>query len=148
MAVNVRKAKGRSTSYSFVSVPKHILESEEYAELGAYAVKLLLDLYAQYNGKNNGDFCAAWSVMKNRGWRSKATLDRSIKELKRTGFILLTRQGGKHKAALYAVTFKKVNECKGKIDIKETREAPDSWKFKNRFATPNVYQCTPNMGQL
>jgi len=31
------------------------------------------DLGRQYNGKNNGDLCATWSMMAKRGWSSRST---------------------------------------------------------------------------
>jgi hypothetical protein len=128
MASKREKIKGRRESGQFLNIPTQIPLSNQYANLGAWSVKLLIDLYTQYNGSNNGDLCAAFSMMKKRGWRSKGTLSNALTELTNAGFILKTRQGGKHKASLYAVTFRAIDECKGKLDIDPTPVPPNTWK--------------------
>lgn len=112
-------------------MPKAILESEEYARLTAYEVKLLMDLFSQFNGRNNGDFHCAWRLMRRRGWRSQDTLNRALSGLIELGFIVKTRQGGKHKCSLYAVTWLPIHDCSGKLDISPTMAAPGTWKNKN-----------------
>lgn len=126
------KAKGRRETGFFAAVPHVILESEEYAELTAPAVKALLDLFAQYRGSNNGDLTAAWRIMKERGWRSKDSLYRALRELLNGGWIVKTRQGGKHKCSLYAVTWKAIDACGGKLDVAPTVIPLNTWKNKNR----------------
>ncbi len=128
MPLSRRKAKGRRNSGSFVAMPHAILESNSYAKLSAPAVKLMLDLYGQYKGSNNGDFAMAWSMMSKRGWRSKDTLYRGRDELLDKGFIIQTRQGGKHRCSLYAVTWKPIDDCNGKLDCSSTRTALGYWK--------------------
>ena len=120
------RVKGRREGGSFVSLPHACLRHENYILLGAYAVKLLIDLYSNYNGSNNGDFCCTWSMMKKRGWRSESTLNSARKELLHYGWILCGRQGGRNMASLYAVTFQSIDECKGKLDLRETVTAPAS----------------------
>jgi hypothetical protein len=44
-------------------------------------------------------------MMKERGWKSKDTLEKARKELLAGGWISLTRQGGLHVPSLYGVTF-------------------------------------------
>ena len=126
--------RGRRESETFIMLPKSCLEHENYISLSPYAVKLLIDLYKNYNGRNNGDFCATWSMMKERGWRSESTLNKSLKELLHYGWIICSRQGGRHKASLYAVTFRSIDECKGKLDIKETAVSPGYWKEKEKLS--------------
>ncbi len=77
-------------------MPHQVLECEPYTKLSGKSVKLLMDLFAQYRGNNNGDLGMAWKVMEAKGWRSRDALDRARKELLENGFIMLTRQGGKH----------------------------------------------------
>ncbi len=125
-----KKMKGRQESAPFVALPVHILESEQYSRLSAHGVKLLIDLLSQFKGNNNGDLCAAWGLMQTRGWRSSGTLHRALKELLDTEFIQTTRQGGRHKASLYAVTWKPIDDCKGKLDIAPTRVASNAWREK------------------
>jgi hypothetical protein len=136
MARNRIKAKGRSETGFFVAMPKTILESEEYAGLSAHEVKLLIDLYAQYNGRNNGDFNCTWSLMEKRGWHSEDTLHRALKGLIEHGWIIRTRQGGKNRCSLYAVTWLRIDECGGKHDQRATVTAPGTWKNKTVLREP------------
>ncbi len=122
------KAKGRRDSGSFASVPHAVLECEAYTRLGGWAVRLLLDLYSQYRGKNNGDLSMVWSLMNSKGWRSKDTLYNARDELIENGFVVLTRQGGKHRCNLYAVTWKPVDECGDKLDWPSSPVALGWWK--------------------
>jgi hypothetical protein len=131
MALTRVKSKGRKANGSYVQLPHAIFQSAEYAELNAHAVKLLIDLFIQYRGDNNGDFTAAWSVMRQRGWLSKETLYRAISTLTERGWIIKTRQGGKHVCSLYGVTWLPIDECNGKLDIKPTRIALGTWKRSN-----------------
>lgn len=105
-----------------------VIRSHVYANLSAYAVKLLNDLLSQYYGSNNGDLCATFSVMQKRGWKSKGTLNRAVKELLDAGFIEISRQGGRHLCSLYALTFYAVDECKGKLDISPTSTPKSLWR--------------------
>src|SRR3989344_5142941 len=104
MARSRLKAKGRADFGSFVALPHAILESQEWAALTAFEVKLLLDVYGQYNGTNNGALAAAWTLVRPRGWRSESTLNRALRGLLDKGFLLKTRQGGKHRCSFFAVT--------------------------------------------
>lgn len=86
-------------------------------------MKLLIELMKQYNGYNNGDLCLAYSLMSNRGFKSKATLHNKIKELLAADLIIVTRTGGKNKAQLYALIWIDINECRGKqLEIGPTKK--------------------------
>lgn len=122
------KKKENKINFSFVPAPREILLSGQYADLSAKAIKMLFDLYVQYNGKNNGDFCATWSVMEKRGWKSRDTLGKALKELEGKGFIEKTRQGGTNRCNFYAVSWLPINECGGKLDCRETRVASNDWR--------------------
>src|SRR5438094_3976332 len=100
----------------FVALPQAVLRSDEFARLSPFAVKLMTDLLSQYRGDNNGDLCVAWTVMSQRGWRSRDSLGKGLKELLAADFIVVTRQGGRHRASLYAVTFYEIDWCGGKLD--------------------------------
>ena len=123
-----RKAKGRGDRGSFVALPHALLESESYSRLSSSAVKLMLDLYCQYKGQNNGDFSMVWSIMRKRGWRSKETLYRARDILLENGIIVQTRQGGKHQCSLYAVTWQPINDCGGKLEHPSSQVALGYWK--------------------
>ncbi len=72
--------------------------------------------------------CATWKLMKARNWRSKDTLNKALRELLDTGFIECTRQGGRHKASLYALTWLPIDECNGRLDVAPSRVASNRWK--------------------
>lgn len=122
----------------FAGIPVRVMETRKYANLGAWAVRLLLEFARQYKGQkfgNNGDLSCAWSDMKERGWHSKGTLSRAVRELQEAGFIVRTRMGWKNRCALYAITWQPIDEC---IDRKTQRSkleemnptvvAPGTWK--------------------
>ena len=119
---------GRKESGSFVMLPHTVLEHENYARRSHRAIRLLIDLYGQYRGNNNGDLCLAWTIMTKKGWKSKDQLHKAKKELLDSGWIIVTRQGGRNKCSLYAVTFKSIDYCNGKLDVKETHAALGDWK--------------------
>lgn len=122
------RTKNRSESGSFLSIPHAVLRSSNYVSLSSHAIKLLLDLGTQYNGKNNGDLCATWSMMQLRGWKSQDTLHRAIKQLISKGMIVKSRQGGRHLPSLYALSWKGIDDCGGKLEILSTPVPPGNWK--------------------
>ncbi|MDP5009083.1 MAG: hypothetical protein NWQ13_08915, partial [Glaciimonas sp.] len=77
----------------FVAMPRAMLNHLNFRSLGGNASKLLMNIAAQYNGKNNGDLSAAWADMKTYGWKSQDTLNKAKKELLAKGFIAETRKG-------------------------------------------------------
>lgn len=129
------KAKGRSDKrVSYAGVPREVMETRKYSELSGWGAKLLLDLAYQFRGANNGDLQCAWSVMSRRGWKSKGTLDRALRELLACGFIEQTRQGGKHRCSLYALTWREIHEVLDsktklhKLDVPPTRTQSRTWR--------------------
>lgn len=128
------KAKGRADEGSFMRLPHSVVSTRKYANLSGWAVRLLIDLFAQFRGKNNGDLCAAWSVMRERGWRSKGTLTDATAELLDAGIIIKTQQGGRHRPSLYGVSWLAIDECRDsrtkahKLDHPPTNVAPGTWK--------------------
>lgn len=87
------KYKKGQLPYEFVAIPKDVLLSPEWQALGPSAMRLALDLMAQYTGKNNGRLCAAWEALKRQGWRSETTLIKAKRELLECSFVVHTRQG-------------------------------------------------------
>lgn len=59
---------------------------------------------------------------------SSRAVKAAIKELKDTGFITVSRQGGKNRCSLYALTFFAVDDCGGILDIPATHTFTDDWK--------------------
>jgi hypothetical protein len=83
--------------------------------------------------------------MQKRGWKSKATLDKAIKELVKENLIILSRQGHFRKpfdrCSLYAITWKAIDECPGKeLELGPTRIPPR--KFSTEKAFHNKKQGT------
>lgn len=122
------KFKSRRDSGAFMRFPTEVLDSPKYRALSFKARALLLDLGAQFRGRNNGDLAAPWSWMKNRGWKSKDTLRRALLELLAAGMIEQTRQGGLHCASLYAFTWLPIDECGGKLDVSACAIASGLWR--------------------
>lgn len=116
-------AKGRRINGKFLAIPEVVYNHPDYIRLSNSAKALLVDLLTQYNGHNNGDLCAAEKLMKVRGWKSNSQRNKALKELLKNEILLLTRQGGKKIASLYAITWRPIDECKDKISIKPTKKA-------------------------
>ncbi|MDN5870458.1 MAG: hypothetical protein L0H73_07030 [Nitrococcus sp.] len=124
-------------SSKFAGIPLEVIKTRKYATLTAWAVKLLLELAAQYNGpgSNNGDLSAPFNKrMHRQGWKSKGTLHRALKELLAIGFVIQTRQGGRNQCSLYALSWQAVDECIDrktglpKHDARPTITAPGTWR--------------------
>lgn len=123
----IKKSGRRKGAGPFAGVPHRVIDSENYALLGAWEVKLLLEFARQYNGKNNVDFSATFSQKRKMGWASPGTLNKAIKNLVRYGFIVKTRQGGKNQCCLYALTWVAIDDCKGKLDVSPTITPLNLW---------------------
>lgn len=124
-----KKMKGRQENGRFTMFPHAVLNAPNFLKLSAHACKLLFDLAVQTRGNNNGDLCAAWTVMHPRGWKSHETLEKAIRDLEHFGFLERTRQGGRNKPNLYALTWEKIDHCDGKLDARTlTGVAPGLWK--------------------
>jgi hypothetical protein len=150
-------AKGRRKTKPFLALPRDLLESENWKQASHKAKVLIIDVASQYRGNNNGDLCAAMTVMKPRGWKSESSMREALAELLHYGFLEKTRQGGKHKASLYAITWAPIDECKGKLEVPSTKVATNAWKEpkppfvpkrkKNSLPLGSA-QCTPTVGAI
>lgn len=122
------RTKHKQTA-SFAGIPRVVMECPDYINLSGSAVRLLNEMAYQFKGRNNGDLCPAWTLMKERGFRSKATLTKAIKELVAAEMIMLTRQGQfiRNKAGLYALTWQPIHECTGK----QLDESPTQKPLRN-----------------
>ena len=129
------KIKGRKESGQYMTIPYCVLESENFIKLSGNAIKLLIDLFHQYNGRNNGAFIIAWSHMSKkegkRGWNNKETLKNALGELIHFGFVIQTKEWGKHNCSQYAVTWRQV-------------DVSDNISYSNLYVeskhTPNLYK--------
>jgi len=114
------KSKGRLGKGRFLGIPHNVWLHQDFISLSPVALKLLIDILGQYHGGNNGDLVITRSFLKMRGWNSVSQTYKARDELVEKGLILLARQGGRNRCSLYAITWKNIDECKGKIDIKPT----------------------------
>ena len=112
---NRRKAKGRRDRETFTALPHHVFRSTPdhrapASILSKAARCLLTDICHQFNGKNNGSLAVAPKIMAPYGWLSRGSLDDALVELVALGFLEQTRQGGRNKASLFAITWKGIDE--------------------------------------
>lgn len=124
----VSKTKNRREGGGFSQIPWVVMDSTNWTQLSGTSIKLLLDLYRQYKGSNNGDLCASLKTLKPRGWTRGQTISNAIRELVYYGMIELTRQGSLHRASLFAVTWRSIDHCKGKLDVNPTSVASGQYK--------------------
>ena len=131
------KTKNRREGGAFVPMPISVLTHRNYYQLTYKAIKLLVDMCTQLHFKtggpvNNGDISIAWQIMQKKAWRSKETLRQAELELLHFGFVKMTRQGGRNRCNLYAVTWWSINECNGKLDVGATATPSNDWKDVKR----------------
>jgi len=120
---------GRKETGSFLGIPKQVLESKSYLALSPHAIKLLIDIAMQFRGSNNGDLQAAFSLMRQRGWKSTSTLYKALSELEHFGFIEKSRQGGRNRCNLFAITWRPIDDCpRAQLDVGATNVASNLWK--------------------
>ena len=127
------RQKGRRSEGTYLGIPHYVTNSIEFGDLDGWACKLLIQLAAQYNGRNNGDFSCAYSVMKAKGWRSKATLQGARDELVKRRWIRVTRHGNRRLCALYAVTWLPIDACEGKgLEVGPIQSASNEWQWSKQ----------------
>lgn len=140
------RVTGKGAGHSFIALPHHMLESEAWGSLSPHAVKVIIEAARHFKGDNNGDFSLPWSRMRRRGWKSKSTLSAAIHEAVQAGFLERSRFGTRnHICALYAITWKPIDECGGKLQIPATKVASNAWRKleKRSLCVPSqVAMCT------
>lgn len=142
------KAKGVLAGMNFIPVQMEVLGSANFASLSPSAIKLLMALMAQIRpvrgdpAPNNGDLCAALNVLRRYGLRSQHTITAAKDELLSKGWIEITKQGGLGMGpTLYALTFWPIGECKGKLDVRPTRAASNTWRTLSPLAPKIKNAC-------
>lgn len=129
-----REKSKKTYAGGFLLLPSALLNCTKFRSLSSSGVKLLVDMGSQYNGKNNGDLCAAWKIMRSKGWHSEATLNRAKKELLLTGFIAETRKGQRpNLCSLYGITWQPLNPNQ-KLDIKPASFPVGAWSKTETIA--------------
>lgn len=123
------KFYGGRDGRGFSPWPHDCATHPNFYRLSVTAKALLFELVGQYRGRNNGDLTTAWSLLKHRGWRSRDTVQRAEAELLRTGWIVKTRQGGRNRCNLFALTLYDIDECGGKLDAYRVGERLSYWRL-------------------
>jgi hypothetical protein len=125
-----KKQRGNAIVYrGYLHLHKPLLESEDFINLKGNSLKMLIDLGAQYNGRNNGDLCAARSVLTSRGWNSNQQIKKALDDLKKKNLIMQTKQGGRNIGPnLYAITWQPIDECNGKLDVEPSLHPPRNFR--------------------
>lgn len=119
------RAKHSKSEGHWAVIPDRVTAHPDYYNLSGNAVKLLVEFARQKYKNNNGKLCAIYSQLKPRGWKSEATLRRSIKELLEARLIIVSKvghyTGGGRKPNFYAVTWEAVSDIKNfDMDISPT----------------------------
>lgn len=128
------KHKGRRESGTFTLIPHAVQDSPAWRLCSGTGVKLLCDLARQFRGNNNGDLCAAPAIVPGY---APETRTRALRELRHLGLLLLTRQGGLHGPSLFALTWRAIDECGGKLQVSATHKPPSDWQgAKEPFRRP------------
>lgn len=140
MANNHGKTKGRRDEGRYCALPHNVMDSESFSMLSGNAIKVLLCIYRQYNGNNNGDLSAPFSKAEDINIGSSSTWYKAIKELIAADLIMVTRESMKKYqgnpkgiCTLFAVTWKKIDECKGKINCAPTLTPPRKFSLDAKY---------------
>lgn len=141
MAAKTRVSAYKVIGAPFAATPIYVLEHQDYLEVSNTAKFLLTCLASQYNAgnSNNGNLCAAQSVLKKYGWTS-STRKRALKELVEIGLLVNTRIGHKKRCSLYALSWLPIDECLGKcLDVASTRKPAKNYigEWKERLSRKN-----------
>ena len=101
------KNQSRAGHADFIGIERRVADSPAFITLTALARALYVDLRRQYNGRNNGDICAADYFLGAYGW-AHSSIHRAMKEIVAHGLMEKTRQGGigamSRTPSLYAFT--------------------------------------------
>lgn len=139
------KHTGRRAGHTFLQLRHDLLKSRQFNALSGNAVKVLLFLAGQFNGRNNGDLSATETMVLRAGLCSGTTAAKALKELEAAGFIVITRHGHRRRCHLYAVTWLPIDECPGKgLERPSERVASDVWKTQS--LPQKLGFCTPEVG--
>lgn len=130
-----RKSKAYANSRGknnrkFAYVPVEVIQSAAWGKLRPSQRNVVHCLAAQFVGNNNGDLTGALEVMKKFWLKSQATVWGSLELAQEVGLIEKTRQGGKNKCNLFALTWWPIDDCGGKMDagFRVTKVASNKWR--------------------
>lgn len=142
MARKRKTGKNPVNTGRFTGIPHAVMNHQAWLELTGNAIRLLMELAKQYNGYNNGDLTASWSIMKNRGFNSQSTLNAALACLIQLGLVIRTREGffyPNKRCALYAITWQRIDECKGKyLEVEPTKAPYRCFQLENNSPSPKA----------
>lgn len=145
MALTRKKAKGRADCGTYFAFPHAVLNCPEFRSLSGSATKVLLVLCNQLRKYNNGDLSAPFSTASKWGIGSKSTLAKALRELESANLICRTRtavfQNPAAKCTLFAVTWRAIDECKGKLEVSATITPIRQFSLRGREISP----CTTSV---
>lgn len=137
------KHRGRRADATFLRLPHYLITSPEWRALSGNAVKFLIDLAAEYNGRNNGDLALTRRKAMEQGWRSGGTRDRAAEEAVEAGFALVTRNGYKGTCTLYAITWEPINDVGKGVMFEPEHKASHRWKRQIPWPQNGPQQAPP-----
>jgi hypothetical protein len=143
MATSRLKNKGRKNSGNFAALPHILMDHPDFKELSSCALRILLWLLRQYNGRNNGDLSATLSQVKRHGVKSSASLTKATAELQQRNLVVKTREGmftnPGGRCSLYALAWQPIDECRGRdLEICATTTPPRKLSLENLGAKPGT----------
>lgn len=127
------RAKGRfEPGEHFAAIPVDVMESQSYAALPDYAVRVLAALAAQYRGQNNGNLSLTRTQARQLGVHSSWKVRAGLQLVIMVGLVERTRQGkmshGRGVCALYALSWKPVDPTPQAFPPIESRQSPtNAW---------------------
>lgn len=128
------KRPKRGDGDSFVALYAPVISSAGWRQVSHTARSLLVDIAAQYRGRNNGQLVAAQKYLKPLGWNSANVVTWALRELCAARLLVETRKGGINRPSWFAVTWHPLDWAEG-MDC-------DAWAFEraHRFA----YRISPD----
>jgi hypothetical protein len=113
----------------YAMIPDEVLVSQALISLPHYCGVLLMAFAAQYRGMNGGDLAMTFGIARRYGIRSKKQLVAGLRLLQQHGLVRKTLQGGKRPfgPCLYAVTWRQIDACGGKLEIGPTNAPSNAW---------------------
>jgi len=103
----------KASSHPYAAIEHRVIDSHAFADLTGGAVRVLLVVARQHDGRNNGHLHAAYSYMRKRGIGSEHTLQSAIDQLIAHGLLYRTRSHGANGVwARYALTWLPIHDTK------------------------------------
>jgi hypothetical protein len=139
-----RGSDGVTVLPPWLPLPLKAIRSRRFAQLSPLAARLFLDAVSLLgaNGYGNGDLCLTFAFLKERGWKSKASVANALRELRDAELLFITRQGGRRRCSLYALTLWEINCDLNKLDVGPGVYSISDWHQDPQLRTPPT-QCCP-----